>query len=135
MELSYGELDEWSNRWARVLIGRGVGPELVVGVAVPRSVELVVAVWAVVKSGAAFVPVDPGLPEVRVRELLVDSGAVVGLSVSGVVLPSVVEWLRVDDVSVVAGVSGGVVSDGERTGRLVGGCAAYVMYTSGSTGR
>ncbi|MDI9954820.1 AMP-binding protein, partial [Rhodococcus sp. IEGM 1305] len=118
-----------------MLIGRGVGPELVVGVAVPRSVELVVAVWAVVKSGAAFVPVDPGLPEVRVRELLVDSGAVVGLSVSGVVLPSVVEWLRVDDVSVVAGVSGGVVSDGERTGRLVGGCAAYVMYTSGSTGR
>ncbi|MFV9454763.1 amino acid adenylation domain-containing protein, partial [Rhodococcus sp. NM-2] len=112
-----------------------MGPELVVGVAVPRSVELVVAVWAVVKSGAAFVPVDPGLPEVRVRELLVDSGAVVGLSVSGVVLPSVVEWLRVDDVSVVAGVSGGVVSDGERTGRLVGGCAAYVMYTSGSTGR
>ncbi|MFD9661723.1 amino acid adenylation domain-containing protein [Rhodococcus sp. NPDC059968] len=135
VELSYGELDEWSNRWARVLIGRGVGPELVVGVAVPRSVELVVAVWAVVKSGAAFVPVDPVLPEVRVRELLVDSGAVVGLSVSGVVLPSVVEWLRVDDVSVVAGVSGGVVSDGERTGRLVGGCAAYVMYTSGSTGR
>ncbi|MFD7005395.1 amino acid adenylation domain-containing protein [Rhodococcus jostii] len=135
VELSYGELDEWSNRWARVLIGRGVGPELVVGVAVPRSVELVVAVWAVVKSGAAFVPVDPVLPEVRVRELLVDSGAVVGLSVSGVVLPSVVEWLRVDDVSVVEGGWGGVVSVGERTRRLVGGCAAYVMYTSGSTGR
>ncbi|AHK33576.1 Linear gramicidin synthase subunit C [Rhodococcus opacus PD630] len=135
VELSYGELDEWSNRWARVLIGRGVGPGVVVGVAVPRSVELVVAVWAVVKSGAAFVPVDPGLPEVRVRELLVDSGAVVGLSVSGVVLPSVVEWLRVDDWGVVVGVSGVGVSDGDRVRRLWVGDAAYVMYTSGSSGR
>ncbi|UDH01127.1 AMP-binding protein [Rhodococcus opacus] len=128
-------MDEWSNRWARVLIGRGVGPGVVVGVAVPRSVELVVAVWAVVKSGAAFVPVDPGLPEVRVRELLVDSGAVVGLSVSGVVLPSVVEWLRVDDWGVVVGVSGVGVSDGDRVRRLWVGDAAYVMYTSGSSGR
>ncbi|WP_259465682.1 AMP-binding protein [Rhodococcus opacus] len=118
MELSYGELDEWSNRWARVLIGRGVGPGVVVGVAVSRSVELVVAVWAVVKSGAAFVPVDPGLPEVRVRELLVDSGAVVGLSVSGVVLPSVVEWLRVDDPGVVVGYRGW----GCRMGIGCGGC-------------
>ncbi|MDI9936619.1 amino acid adenylation domain-containing protein [Rhodococcus sp. IEGM 1351] len=135
VELSYGELDEWSNRWARVLIGRGVGPGVVVGVGVSRSVELVVAVWAVVKSGAAFVPVDPGLPEVRVRELLVDSGAVVGLSVSGVVLPSVVEWLRVDDPGVVVGVSGVGVSDGDRVRRLWVGDAAYVMYTSGSSGR
>ncbi|BAH50168.1 putative non-ribosomal peptide synthetase [Rhodococcus opacus B4] len=135
VELSYGELDGWSNRLARVLIGCGVGPEVVVGVVVPRSVELVVAVWAVVKSGGVFVPVDVGLPEVRVREILVDSGAVVGLSVWGVVVPSVVEWLRVDDVSVVEGVSGGVVSDGERVGRLGVGNAAYVMYTSGSSGR
>nr|WP_257890831.1 AMP-binding protein [Rhodococcus sp. USK10] len=51
VELSYGELDGWSNRLARVLIGCGVGPEVVVGVVVPRSVELVVAVWAVVKAG------------------------------------------------------------------------------------
>ncbi|WP_263973525.1 amino acid adenylation domain-containing protein, partial [Rhodococcus wratislaviensis] len=135
MELSYGELDGWSNRLARVLIGCGVGPEVVVGVVVPRSVELVVAVWAVVKAGGVFVPVDVGLPEVRVREVLVDSGAVVGLSVSGVVVPGVVEWLRVDDVSVVEGVSGGAVSEGERLGVLGVGNAAYVMYTSGSTGR
>ncbi|MBC2895657.1 non-ribosomal peptide synthetase [Rhodococcus sp. 4CII] len=135
VELSYGELDEWSNRWARVLVGWGVGPEVVVGVAVPRSVELVVAVWAVVKSGGVFVPVDVGLPGVRVGELLVDSGAVVGLSVSGVVLPSVVEWLRVDDGSVVEGVSGAAIGEGERSGRLGVGNAVYVMYTSGSSGR
>ncbi|MFE5705856.1 amino acid adenylation domain-containing protein [Rhodococcus koreensis] len=135
VELSYGELDGWSNRLARVLIGCGVGPEVVVGVVVPRSVELVVAVWAVVKSGGVFVPVVVGLPVGRVREVLVDSGAVVGLSVSGVVVPGVVEWLRVDDVSVVEGVSEESVSEGERLGGLGVGNAAYVMYTSGSTGR
>ncbi|MCQ4120742.1 non-ribosomal peptide synthetase [Rhodococcus tibetensis] len=135
VEVLYRELDEWSSRWARVLIGRGVGPESVVAVGLGRSVELVVAVWAVAKSGGAFLPVDPGLPEVRVREMLVDSGAVVGLSVSGGVLSGVVEWLCVDDSVVVEGFSSGPVLDGERVRPLRAGHAAYVMYTSGSTGR
>ncbi|QTJ65677.1 AMP-binding protein [Rhodococcus sp. ZPP] len=104
--MSYGELDEFSSRWARVLIGRGVGPESVVAVVVGRSVELVVGVWAVAKAGGAFLPVDPVLPLVRVREMLVDSGVVVGLSVSGCVVPEGVEWLWLDDVGVVEGVSG-----------------------------
>ncbi|MEU2007251.1 AMP-binding protein, partial [Rhodococcus sp. NPDC019627] len=64
-----------------------------------------------------------------------DSGVVVGLSVSGCVVPDGVEWLWLDDSGVVEGVSGGVVSDGDRVRRLWAGCAAYVMYTSGSTGR
>ncbi|QHE68025.1 non-ribosomal peptide synthetase [Rhodococcus sp. WAY2] len=135
VEVSYGELDELSSRWARVLIGRGVGPESVVAVVVGRSVELVVGVWAVAKAGGAFLPVDPVLPLVRVREMLVDSGVVVGLSVSGCVVPDGVEWLWLDDSGVVEGVSGGVVSDGDRVRPLWAGCAAYVMYTSGSTGR
>ncbi|WP_217998099.1 AMP-binding protein, partial [Nocardia paucivorans] len=57
--VSYGELDGWSNRLARVLIRRGVGPEDVVAVGVRRSFESVLAVWAVAKSGAAFLPIDP----------------------------------------------------------------------------
>ncbi|WP_139277936.1 amino acid adenylation domain-containing protein, partial [Rhodococcus marinonascens] len=135
VEVSYRELDGWSSRWARLLIGRGVGPESVVAVALPRSVELVVAVWAVAKSGAAFVPVDPGLPVVRVVELLVDSGAVVGLTVSGRGLPGVVEWLEVDAAGFGEGFSAGPVSDGDRVAPVRRGDAAYVMYTSGSTGK
>ncbi|WP_425296165.1 AMP-binding protein, partial [Nocardia asiatica] len=56
--LTYAELDAASTRLARLLIDRGVGPEDLVAVGVPRSVESVVAVWAVAKTGAGFVPVD-----------------------------------------------------------------------------
>src|SRR5690606_4319974 len=56
---SYGEFDQRSNRLARVLIGRGSGAEDVVAVAVPRSADSVLAEWAVTKSGAAFLPIDP----------------------------------------------------------------------------
>ncbi|RZL81756.1 MAG: hypothetical protein EOP32_13915 [Rhodococcus sp. (in: high G+C Gram-positive bacteria)] len=64
--LTYGELDRRSNQVARALIARGAGPETQVAVAVPRSVESVVALWAVAKTGAAYVPIDPCHPVDRV---------------------------------------------------------------------
>ncbi|WP_266114256.1 amino acid adenylation domain-containing protein [Aldersonia sp. NBC_00410] len=134
--VSYGELDEESNRWARVLLERGVGPESVVVVAVARSVEWVVAVWAVAKAGAAFVPVDPGLPGERIEYLLADSGAVAGFAVAGQVetLPGSVPWLVLDAVDV-SGVPAGPITDVERGGRVRLEHPAYVIYTSGTTGR
>ncbi|WP_233530075.1 non-ribosomal peptide synthase/polyketide synthase [Antrihabitans stalagmiti] len=141
--VSYAELDARSDVVARVLIGHGVGPDCVVAVAFARGVDSIVAVWAVAKSGAAFLPVDPSLPRERVEHMVVDSGVVVGLTDAAGRggLPSSVSWLvlageHLDDVVLdeVSGVGCGPVSDGERTSSLRVDHAAYVMYTSGSTG-
>ncbi|MEE1805330.1 AMP-binding protein, partial [Streptomyces sp. BE133] len=71
-ELTYAELDARSSRLARLLIGRGVGPEDFVALALPRSVEMIVAQLAVAKAGAAFLPVDPEYPAERIAYMLAD---------------------------------------------------------------
>ncbi len=63
------------------MIDRGIGPENSVALGLTRSIESVVAMLAVTKAGAAFVPVDPTYPGERVRFMLTDSGAVLGLTV------------------------------------------------------
>ena len=64
-ELTYGELNARANQLARYLITLGAGPERLVAIAMPRSAEMIVALLAVLKSGAAYVPVDPGYPPGR----------------------------------------------------------------------
>src|SRR5262249_42115011 len=71
--LSYAELDAWANRLAHDLISRGAGPEQLVALALPRSVEQVVAVLAVLKAGAAYLPVDPEYPKARIAAMLEDA--------------------------------------------------------------
>ncbi|RVW00087.1 non-ribosomal peptide synthetase, partial [Rhodococcus spongiicola] len=138
-EVTYRELDERSTRLARVLASRGVGPEDVVAVALTRSVESVTAVWAVAKSGAAFVPVDPTYPGSRVAHMVSDSGALLGVTTSehAAALPEGVPWLVLDDAAVstaVAEQSVVRVSDVDRVRALTPSHPAYVIYTSGSTG-
>ncbi|WP_238782857.1 amino acid adenylation domain-containing protein [Streptomyces monomycini] len=117
--LSYAELDAWADRLARSLAGRGAGPERVVAAVLPRSVELVVALLAVLKSGAAYLPVDPALPAERIRLLLDEACPVCVLDDS-------------DDVRnprlATAGTARTVPV------RLSPSHPAYVLYTSGSTG-
>ncbi|WP_145972873.1 AMP-binding protein, partial [Rhodococcus wratislaviensis] len=137
--LTYGEVDAASNRLARVLLEVGVGAESVVAVAVARSIESVVSVWAVAKTGAAFVPVDPLYPVGRIEHMVADSGVVVGVALSGSVdrLPGAVRWVVLDDAETVerlSSVSAGPVSDADRGAPVRVGQAAYVIYTSGSTG-
>ncbi|MFC3964492.1 non-ribosomal peptide synthetase [Nocardia jiangsuensis] len=134
--LGYAELDERSNRLARLLLERGVGPGDLVAVGIPRSLESVLAVWAVAKTGAGFVPVDPRYPRERVAYMVRDSGAVLGLAVGAVraELPEAVEWIAIDaDLDLEAWSPEGVTAV-DRRRALRPEDAAYVIYTSGSTG-
>ncbi|WP_406499535.1 non-ribosomal peptide synthase/polyketide synthase [Streptomyces sp. NBC_00846] len=117
MELTYRQLNTWANRFAHALIARGVGPEQIVAVALPRSVEFVVAVLGILKTGAAYLPVDPAYPESRIAFMLEDAR------------PAVV----VDDPAMVADVS--ERPDTDPAVAVDARHSAYVIYTSGSTGR
>ncbi len=140
-EVSYRELDAASSRLARVLIARGVGPGSVVALGMSRSVESVLSVWAVAKTGAAFAPVDPAMPIDRLRIILADSGASLGLTVRehlGVWPAGVLPWLTLDDPMVLADQErqpSHPISYADRIGPLSEADAAYVIFTSGSTGR
>ncbi|MEU6190026.1 amino acid adenylation domain-containing protein [Nocardia sp. NPDC047038] len=139
-EITYRDLDARSSRLARTLIAAGAGPETAVAVALPRSLDSVLAVWAIAKSGAAFVPVDPALPLSRIKFQVIDSGAALGLTQAAhaATLPTEVRWLALDDAEVIAQVAANPASPiayFERPVRLRATHAAYVIYTSGSTGR
>ncbi|WP_307846345.1 amino acid adenylation domain-containing protein, partial [Rhodococcus sp. CX] len=132
--LTYRELDEQSNRMARKLIRYGIGPEAAVAIAVPRSVESVLAVWAVAKTGAAFLPVDPNYPASRIEHMITDSAVTVGFTTADArdSLPATVMWLNLDDPYEQA--SPDRVTDADRVCPLRMENPAYVIYTSGSTG-
>ncbi|WP_329372864.1 non-ribosomal peptide synthase/polyketide synthase [Streptomyces sp. NBC_00669] len=136
VSLTYAELDARANRLAHALMARGAGPERLVAVALPRSAELVVAILAVVKSGAAYVPVDPEYPAARVAYLLDDARPVVVVTDAGTGgrLPEGgADQLVLDDPATAASVAGcpavdpGVAVDPRHP--------VYVIHTSGSTGR
>ncbi|MFD0365698.1 amino acid adenylation domain-containing protein [Nocardia sp. GCM10030253] len=138
-ELTYRELEERSNRLARVLIEAGAGPEDAVLLATPRSVDWIIAVWAIAKSGAAFVPVDVAYPAERIAAITTDCRARIGVTAtaSRAELPDSVSWLVLDDPETsarTAAVAVGAVSSAERRRPLRAGHPAYVVYTSGSTG-
>ncbi|MGW4636713.1 amino acid adenylation domain-containing protein, partial [Nocardia sp. NPDC004415] len=133
--LSYAELDERSNRLARLLIAEGIGAEDLVAVGVPRSADSVLAAWAVAKTGAAFVPVDPTYPADRIAHMVTDSGSPLGLTVAAVRdgLPDSARWLVLEDLDLAA-VDGGPIVDAELVRETSPEQPAYVIYTSGSTG-
>ncbi|MEV7618363.1 amino acid adenylation domain-containing protein [Streptomyces sp. NPDC089799] len=129
--LTYRELDERANRLARGLIARGVTPESVVAVALPRTVDLVVALLGVLKSGAGYVPVDPEYPSRRLEFILSDAAPSLVLTDAAAqgVLPA---------ADVPAAFLAEVEQDGgdpsDPAVPLTPDHIAYVMYTSGSTG-
>ncbi|HEX9938624.1 MAG TPA: amino acid adenylation domain-containing protein, partial [Longimicrobium sp.] len=132
--LTYAELDARANRLAHYLRGLGAGPETRVGICVDRSAEMVVAMLAVLKSGAAYLPLDPSYPADRLAYMLRDSGApllVTQDSLRGLLPTDGVRIVPVDgDAAAIASHS----ADAPRT-PVDAANAAYVIYTSGSTGR
>ncbi|MEU2251512.1 amino acid adenylation domain-containing protein, partial [Streptomyces sp. NPDC019224] len=129
--LTYGELNARANRLAHALIERGVGPEQLVALALPRSAELVVAVLAVLKAGAAYVPVDPEYPAARIAYLLQDTrpALLVTTSRAGERLDAHDLDRLLLDTSDLAG-----LPDTDPDVAIDPAHAAYVIHTSGSTG-
>ncbi|MFI6785386.1 amino acid adenylation domain-containing protein [Micromonospora sp. NPDC050276] len=111
--MSYAELNARANRLAHQLVAGGVGPESIVGVSLPRSPELVVALLAVLKAGGAYLPIDPDNPPERIAQLIAEARPVT----------------VIDDAAVPDG------PDHNLGIRVLPEHPAYVIYTSGSTGR
>ena len=81
--MTYRELDEASNRLAHLLTDGGVGPGQRVALLLPRSAEAVVAMVAVVKTGAAYVPIDPSVPAARMEFVLADAAPIAAITTAG----------------------------------------------------
>ncbi|MGN9906763.1 amino acid adenylation domain-containing protein [Phytohabitans sp. LJ34] len=114
-ELTYAQLNARANRVAHALVARGVGPEQVVGLSLPRSVDMIVAEVAVLKAGGAYLPLDPDYPAERIAFMVADASPVCVL----------------DSLDGLA--DGQPDTDPVRSLHVTN--AAYVIYTSGSTGR
>ncbi|ARX88831.1 hypothetical protein SMD44_08318 [Streptomyces alboflavus] len=134
--LTYAELNTRANRLAHRLIAEGTGPEQIVALALPRSAELIVALVAVLKTGAAYLPVDPRHPADRIAFMLQDAApaCVVTAPDVGCALPADVPRVHVD-VDTDTDARATDPRDSDRTGPLTPANGAYVLYTSGSTGR
>ena len=134
-QLTCGVLDEQANKLAHYLRGAGAGPEAVIGLCLPRSAEMIIAILAVWKAGACYLPLDPGYPVGRLAFMLADSGvtAVVGAAAELEALPAArTPMIAVDDLVVAAAVRAEPPSP--PAVRVFPGQLAYVIYTSGSTG-
>ncbi|MFL1491454.1 non-ribosomal peptide synthase/polyketide synthase [Pseudomonas antarctica] len=131
--LTYGELDAQANRLAHALIARGVGPEVRVAIAMPRSAEIMVAFLAVLKAGGVYVPLDIEYPRDRLLYMMDDSRAQLLLTHSSALqqlpIPQGLNTLAIDRTEDWAN-----CSDASPQVALDGDNLAYVIYTSGSTG-
>ncbi|MFG3288621.1 non-ribosomal peptide synthase/polyketide synthase [Streptomyces sp. NPDC048179] len=137
VRLTYAELDARAARLAHALVARGAGPEQVVALAVPRSADMIVAEVAVLKAGAAYLPVDTDYPADRIAYMLDDARPVCLVTTAEMVpdLPPGLDPLVLDAPETVAELAAHPAQDPASAAGLTVAHAAYVIYTSGSTGR
>ncbi|WP_204289607.1 non-ribosomal peptide synthetase, partial [Microbispora amethystogenes] len=134
---SYAELDAAANRVAHALIGRGVGPEDLVGVMMERSPELIAVLLGVGKAGAGYLPIDPRHPASRIAFMLGDAAPVLTVCTTATepALSAAADVPRVVfDLLDLSALPGFAPSDADRVAPLHLDHPAYVIYTSGSTG-
>jgi amino acid adenylation domain-containing protein len=133
-QLTYAELNRQANQLAHYLKKRGVGPEVLVGICVERSIAMVVGLLGILKAGGAYLPLDPSYPEERLAFMVEDAGVEVLVVQQELLrnLPrSVTEIVRIDaDWDQIS-----LESSDHPESETVGENAAYVIYTSGSTGK
>ena len=132
--VSYAALDARSDRLADLLLEAGAAPECLVAVCLPQSLDLVVALLAAWKCGAAYVPLEPGHPAERLRWVLADTGArllVTDRAAAAKTEPAGVRTIFLDELDEPAVTA----PDRLPRGVLAPAMAAYAIYTSGSTGR
>ncbi|MEV6815448.1 amino acid adenylation domain-containing protein, partial [Micromonospora sp. NPDC051296] len=134
--ITYADLNRRANRLARYLAAQGAGPERLIGLAVPRSADWVVAILAILKTGAAFVPIDPDYPQERIAFMLGDAAPallVVSSESAGQLPETGIPRLLLDGEQTRAAIADLPADDLGTTAHPAN--PAYVIYTSGSTGR
>ena len=135
--LTYGELDARANRLARALRRRGAGPDTPIGLCLERSLEMAVGLLAVLKAGAAYVPLDPGYPRERLALMLADTRMALALT-AGEAAARLAD-AAAPDLAILSLDDAAALSASEASGdpdwEIEPEGLAYVVYTSGSTGR
>ncbi len=131
--LSYGELNARANRLAHCLIARGVGADVPVGLALERSLDMLVGLLAILKAGGAYLPLDPAAPEERLAHILDESGVRLLLT-QGHLLERLPRQAGVEVLAIDGLVLDGYAESDPLT-TLTADNLAYVIYTSGSTGK
>ncbi|MGC7299134.1 AMP-binding protein, partial [Mycobacteroides abscessus subsp. massiliense] len=128
--MTYRELDESANRLARVLADRGAGPGETVALLFSRSAEAIVAMLAVLKTGAAYVPVDPALPFARIEFMVADTAPIVAVTTTEH-RPRLgeIELCVIDINEPSPDVQPGTAPSGPTPDDI-----AYIIFTSGTTG-
>ncbi|PFJ06741.1 non-ribosomal peptide synthetase, partial [Bacillus cereus] len=127
-EWTYGELDAQANQLANVLQRKGVAPESVVGVYLPRSAELMASLLGILKAGGAYVVLDPLYPKSRLEYMIEDAGIQIVVTAEGQeVLSEQVEMVKLEELT--------AESIMAPTRQINPENLAYIVYTSGSTGK
>lgn len=129
--LTYKELNERSNQLARVLRGKSIRPDEIVGIMVYRSLEMIVGIMGILKAGGAYLPIDPNYPEERIQYIIKDSGIKVLLAQRDIInkLECGINKIDIEDSELYAG-DGSNLKNINKSSDL-----AYIIYTSGSTGK
>ncbi|MDQ1355345.1 MAG: hypothetical protein QG657_5655 [Acidobacteriota bacterium] len=134
LQMTYCQLNGQSNRLANILIEKGVAPDAIVGMMVERSIEMVIGIMGILKSGGAYLPIDPGYPQKRIDYMLKDSGAKLFVTTSDQEGEKVGRWesekVLLEEIPKCSYPLTLLPSYLQNSSNL-----AYIIYTSGSTGK